>query len=108
MNKLYTLFKFIKLEFSIQDFSWTEAGNSHGSACVFPFIYKGVKYTSCIDHDQPYHQFWCATTSNYDVDFKFGYCPSNSTDLLWTAVHETGHALGLNHSDNCLAIMYAE
>ena len=50
----------------------TIGGNSDGSACMFPFIYEGVEYTTCIDlnHDKP----WCSTTESYDDFKRWGEC----------------------------------
>ena len=43
------------------------------NCCVFPFIYRRRRYTSCtsVKSKRP----WCATTSNYDKDKMWGYCP---------------------------------
>lgn len=39
-----------------------------GQTCVFPFIYNGDSYNTCIDDE------WCATTNDYDTDGLYGYC----------------------------------
>ena len=54
------------------DVSGTVGGNSVG-ACVFPFTYKGVTYTSCtvIDNkDVP----WCSLTSSYETGNRWARC----------------------------------
>jgi len=51
----------------------TRGGNADpGSYCVFPFTYKGNKYTTCcsVGHHQP----WCATTTDYPKDGIWGSC----------------------------------
>ncbi|XP_023932371.1 uncharacterized protein LOC106151767 isoform X2 [Lingula anatina] len=50
----------------------TTGGNSNGAPCVLPFNFKGTVYTICTSraHDKP----WCATTSNYETDRKWGVC----------------------------------
>ncbi|XP_046886441.1 lymphocyte antigen 75 [Hypomesus transpacificus] len=51
----------------------TSEGNSAGAPCVFPFLYAGGWTHGCLsdqDHDQP----WCSTSSNYDLDRKWGVC----------------------------------
>jgi hypothetical protein len=48
------------------------AGDGH---CVFPFIFKGAKYTYCYKES---FIPWCATTSSYDKDEKWGYCAGMS------------------------------
>ena len=51
-----------------------------GDCCVFPFKYKGAVYDSCTfaDSSKP----WCALTSDYDKDTKFGYCTFESKFVL--------------------------
>ncbi len=43
-----------------------------GTMCKFPYVYQGKKFYDCIEtnHNQP----WCATTSSYDRDKKWGDC----------------------------------
>ena len=69
----------------------TIGGNSNGTACAFPFTYRGKRYTKCtaVRHTQ----LWCATTKNYTVDGKWGNCVLNSRftseiteDNLWMFV----------------------
>ena len=57
----------------------TVGGNSNGAACVFPFTYMGVMYSECIMRDGI--RWWCATTSDYDSDKKFGLCPVKTTGM---------------------------
>ncbi|KAM6450602.1 natterin-3-like isoform 2-T2 [Liasis olivaceus] len=41
--------------------------------CVFPFVYQGKSYTSCIEvasENRP----WCATVANYDTSQQWKYC----------------------------------
>jgi len=57
----------------------TVGGNSRNASCVFPFIYKDMAYTTCIDldHTKP----WCATTDNYDSDRRWGECVGEYTSI---------------------------
>ncbi|XP_068926465.1 cation-independent mannose-6-phosphate receptor [Petaurus breviceps papuanus] len=48
-----------------------------GDPCVFPFIYHGRSYDDCIREDKT--KPWCATTGNYDLDQKWGYCRSSNS-----------------------------
>ena len=50
----------------------SQGGNSNGSCCHFPFLYKGVPQSTCINKDR--QVLWCATTDNYDMDNTWGYC----------------------------------
>ena len=49
-----------------------------GEPCVFPFVYKSVEYTSCIDVDRD-NGLWCATGveagTNVYKSPEWGYCP---------------------------------
>lgn len=40
--------------------------------CVFPFVYKGKTYDSCITARA--NSLWCALSPSYDEDKKYGYC----------------------------------
>ena len=51
----------------------TTAGNANGAACAFPFTYGGVLYSTCINTNNN-GVLWCATTTNYDTDNKWGNC----------------------------------
>ncbi|XP_040579656.1 matrix metalloproteinase-9 [Lepeophtheirus salmonis] len=47
---------------------------SSGTQCVFPFIYKGLTFTSCTTMDSSFP--WCATAVNTNQQFEnsYGYC----------------------------------
>jgi len=57
----------------------TFSGNSKGAPCVFPFEgYNGVTFTECTTKNAnggDYDYLWCATTSSYVADHKWGKCP---------------------------------
>ncbi|KAG8432380.1 hypothetical protein GDO86_016860 [Hymenochirus boettgeri] len=52
---------------------YTRGGNSHGAACEFPFLRKETWHHGCIREKNDTGD-WCATTSNFDTDGKWGYC----------------------------------
>ncbi|KAM6164610.1 matrix metalloproteinase-9 [Rhynchocyon petersi] len=81
-------------------------GNSQGEQCVFPFVFLGKEYSSCTREGRGDGRFWCATTSNFDQDKKWGFCPDRGYSLFLVAAHEFGHALGLDHSSVPEALMY--
>uniref|UniRef100_A0A6I8RNN2 Lymphocyte antigen 75 n=1 Tax=Xenopus tropicalis TaxID=8364 RepID=A0A6I8RNN2_XENTR len=64
---------------------YTSKGNSNGVACEFPFLRNGTFHHDCIKEAND-TQEWCATTSNYDTDGKWGYClkPVNGCGESWT------------------------
>ncbi|XP_007936550.1 matrix metalloproteinase-9 [Orycteropus afer afer] len=81
-------------------------GNSPGQRCVFPFVFLNEKYSSCTREGRSDGRLWCATTSNFDSDRKWGFCPDQGYSLFLVAAHEFGHALGLDHSSVPEALMY--
>ncbi|EMP38729.1 Integrin beta-6, partial [Chelonia mydas] len=66
--------------------TYTLLGNSLGFPCIFPFKYKNKWYYECTRESREF--YWCATTSQYERDEKWGFCPN--ADL-------TDRALGENH-----------
>ncbi|XP_038608670.1 epididymal sperm-binding protein 1-like [Tachyglossus aculeatus] len=53
----------------------TYGGNSNGESCVFPFIHNKSPSYRCLEGGQGREGFWCGTTSNYDRDKLWSYCP---------------------------------
>ncbi|XP_061852165.1 macrophage mannose receptor 1-like isoform X2 [Colius striatus] len=54
---------------------YTLRGNAFGAPCVFPFKSNGKWYAECIPRSGSAGSLWCATTSDFDKDQFFGYCP---------------------------------
>ena len=49
----------------------THDGNGRGAACKFPFFYKNRFVYGCVYFNK---KTWCATTTNYNKDKRWGYC----------------------------------
>nr|XP_010590043.2 LOW QUALITY PROTEIN: matrix metalloproteinase-9 [Loxodonta africana] len=86
--------------------STVTGGNSPGELCTFPFVFLGEEYTACTREGRRDGRLWCATTSNFDRDKKWGFCPDQGYSLFLVAAHEIGHALGLDHTSVPEALMY--
>ncbi|XP_065841250.1 uncharacterized protein [Oscarella lobularis] len=73
--------------------SQTCGGNGGGSACVFPFKYKGFTFINCTAYEK--NATWCATETDSKRDVtKWGYCdcPATPTTQVTTMVITTAAA----------------
>uniref|UniRef100_A0A8D0A2L2 72 kDa type IV collagenase n=1 Tax=Sander lucioperca TaxID=283035 RepID=A0A8D0A2L2_SANLU len=62
----------------------TVGGNAEGSPCVFPFTFLGDTYESCTSSGRSDGKMWCASTKSYDDDRKWGFCPDQGMDSVWS------------------------
>nr|XP_007963304.2 secretory phospholipase A2 receptor isoform X1 [Chlorocebus sabaeus]XP_007963305.2 secretory phospholipase A2 receptor isoform X1 [Chlorocebus sabaeus]XP_037857960.1 secretory phospholipase A2 receptor isoform X1 [Chlorocebus sabaeus] len=66
----------------------TIKGNTHGMPCMFPFQYNHQWHHECTREGREDDLLWCATTSRYERDEKWGFCPDPtsaevSCDTIW-------------------------
>ncbi|XP_015234542.1 PREDICTED: matrix metalloproteinase-9 [Cyprinodon variegatus] len=71
-----------KYGFCPSELLYTFDGNADGAPCVFPFTFLGDEYDSCTTEGRRDGYRWCATTSNFDKDKKYGFCPSRDTAVI--------------------------
>ncbi|XP_047449711.1 matrix metalloproteinase-9 [Mugil cephalus] len=71
-----------KFGFCPSELLYTFGGNADGAQCVFPFTFLGEEYDSCTTEGRSDGYRWCATTSNFDKDKKYGFCPSRDTAVI--------------------------
>lgn len=55
---------------------YTLLGNSQGSRCDLPFLYSGKWYWDCTSEGREDRHLWCSTTSRYDRELNWGFCPT--------------------------------
>ncbi|XP_039256683.2 72 kDa type IV collagenase-like [Styela clava] len=67
-----------KWAFCPHELLFTYAGNGDNDPCVFPFVFLGKSYDECTPEGRSDGYLWCATTSNYDTDSRWGFCPSRA------------------------------
>ncbi|XP_036092844.1 secretory phospholipase A2 receptor isoform X1 [Rousettus aegyptiacus] len=66
---------------------YTLKGNAHGTPCMFPFQFNHQWHYECTQEGRDDRLLWCATTSRYERDEKWGFCPDpTSTEVSCDAV----------------------
>ena len=79
------------LNCAIIAYSPSECKTQNGTACVFPFFYKGVKYSGCTTVDNR-ETPWCSTLTDGDVnyiDHYWGNCAQDCTTTTTTSTTTT-------------------
>ncbi|XP_056872846.1 protein sel-1 homolog 1 isoform X2 [Takifugu flavidus] len=49
-------------------------GTADGEPCIFPFLFQKKEYTDCTTDGRGDGRLWCATTYDYNMDKKWGFC----------------------------------
>nr|XP_004226137.1 plasminogen-like [Ciona intestinalis] len=75
----HNLYGFCDIEYTLSDFKTVE-GNDSPNRCVFPFIFNNRYHFDCVPDSNG--RRWCATSSNYDVDGRWGFCGKKAEDVF--------------------------
>uniref|UniRef100_A0A8C4W867 Mannose receptor C-type 1 n=1 Tax=Gopherus evgoodei TaxID=1825980 RepID=A0A8C4W867_9SAUR len=80
---------------------FTLLGNAFGAPCVFPFKFNSTWYAECTKDRKAGNKQgfpWCATSTDFDEDSLFGYCPlkDNIDKDFWTTNPFTGTHYQIN------------
>ncbi|XP_010222777.1 PREDICTED: C-type mannose receptor 2-like [Tinamus guttatus] len=77
---------------------YTIQGNSHGKPCTIPFKYDNQWFHECTSTGREDGHLWCATTQDYGVDERWGFCPikSNDCETFWDKDHLTNSCYRFN------------
>ncbi|XP_045154042.1 secretory phospholipase A2 receptor [Echinops telfairi] len=83
---------------------YTIKGNAHGMPCMFPFLYHRRWHHECTREGRDDDLLWCATTSHYERDEKWGFCPDpkrlNSEAVeVWMGLNQLDDNAGWQWSD---------
>merc|ERR1712060_84531 len=79
------------------------AGVGYGKKCVFPFVYKDIKYEGCSAED--HINLWCATEVDSDgqaVDGKWGDCSWSAQCMGKDAPCKTVGDSGVGEGHDCI------
>uniref|UniRef100_A0A8C5Y4E3 Macrophage mannose receptor 1 n=1 Tax=Microcebus murinus TaxID=30608 RepID=A0A8C5Y4E3_MICMU len=77
---------------------YTLLGNANGATCAIPFKFENKWYADCTSAGRSDGWLWCGTTTDYDTDKLFGFCPLKfeGSESLWNKDPLTSIAYQIN------------